>query len=259
MGFWIEGGETMLFIGDSITDCGRRAEAAPLGDGYVRLFAEMATAAHPERMSRYINKGIGGNRVTDLQDRWTDDVLYHKPDKLSVKIGINDLHSVLREDPDAVPPARFEEIYDAVLERTRQSLDCPIVLITPFFISVETAADSFRRQVLNLIPAYIDVVERMSVKFGTRLCGFRMSSGSSCSTGIPRHSARSRCIPTGRVTWSSPTRCSTRSPLGVRQGSTRGGPVYAKPVSSALTRHSSRARRRSPAADDARVRRRSTK
>ena len=169
MGFWIENGETVLFIGDSITDCGRRVEAAALGDGYVRLFAELTTAAHPDRMVRYINKGIGGNRVTDLQDRWTDDVLYHKPDKLSVKIGINDLHSVLRGDPDAVPPARFEAIYDALLERTRGSLDCPIVLLTPFYISVETTADSFRRQVLDLIPEYIDVVERMSAKFGTRI------------------------------------------------------------------------------------------
>ena len=169
MGFWIEDGETMLFIGDSITDCGRRVEAAPLGDGYVRLFAELTTAAHPDRMVSYINKGIGGNRVTDLQDRWTDDVLYHKADKLSVKIGINDLHSVLRDDPDAVPPARFEAIYDALLERTRGSLDCPIVLLTPFYISVETAADSFRRQVLDLIPEYIEVVERMSARFGTRI------------------------------------------------------------------------------------------
>lgn len=169
MGFWIEDGETMLFIGDSITDCGRRAEAAPLGDGYVRLFAELTTAAHPERRIRYVNKGIGGNRVTDLQDRWTDDVLYHQPDRLSLKIGINDLHSVLRDDPDAVPPERFEEVYDAVLERTRRALNCPIVLITPFYISVETTADSFRRQVLDLIPAYIEVVERMSAKFGTRL------------------------------------------------------------------------------------------
>ena len=169
MEFWIEDGETMLFIGDSITDCGRRVEAAPLGDGYVRLFAELTTAAHPGRKIRYVNKGIGGNRVTDLRDRWTDDVLYHKPDKLSVKIGINDLHSVLREDPDAVPPERFEEVYDGVLERTSQSLDCPMVLISPFYISVETTADSFRRQVLDLIPAYIDVVERLSARFGTRL------------------------------------------------------------------------------------------
>ena len=62
----------------------------------MRLFTELATARFPERRVRYINKGIGGNRVTDLADRWQDDVLYHRPDRLSVKIGINDLHSHLR-------------------------------------------------------------------------------------------------------------------------------------------------------------------
>ena len=47
--FWIQDGETMLLIGDSITDCGRRAAEAPLGSGYVRAFTEMVTAQFPER------------------------------------------------------------------------------------------------------------------------------------------------------------------------------------------------------------------
>jgi len=34
----IKSGEKVLFIGDSITDCGRRNEARPLGVGYVKLF-----------------------------------------------------------------------------------------------------------------------------------------------------------------------------------------------------------------------------
>ncbi|MBT4141346.1 MAG: GDSL family lipase, partial [Candidatus Latescibacteria bacterium] len=63
--FWIEDGETMLFIGDSITDCGRRGGDAPFGSGYVRFFTELATAEYPERNIRFINKGIGGNRVTN--------------------------------------------------------------------------------------------------------------------------------------------------------------------------------------------------
>ena len=94
--FWIKDGETLLMIGDSITDCGRRGNDPPLGSGYVRMFSELVTAHHPEREIRYINKGIGGNKVTDLKERWRDDVLYHKPDRLTVKIGINDLHSHLR-------------------------------------------------------------------------------------------------------------------------------------------------------------------
>ncbi len=169
MNFWIDNGETMLFIGDSITDCGRRAAEAPLGIGYVRLFTEMVTAAYPDRGIRYINKGIGGNRVTDLRDRWTDDVFYHAPDKLSIKIGINDLHSVLRGAPEPVPPDRFASIYDALLSRTRDTLNCPIVLLSPFYISRETTSDSFRQSVLSLIPEYIEVVERLSETYGTRL------------------------------------------------------------------------------------------
>jgi len=61
--FWIEDGETVLFIGDSITDCDRRSAGAPLGSGYVGLFAEWATACLPARQIRYMNEGISGNRL----------------------------------------------------------------------------------------------------------------------------------------------------------------------------------------------------
>ena len=169
MSFWIEHGETMLFIGDSITDCGRRGAEAPLGSGYVRLFTELTTAAYPDRAIRYINKGIGGNRVTNLRDRWTDDVFYHRPDKLSIKIGINDLHGVVGGAQAAVSPAQFESTYDALLTRTKETLECPVVLLTPFYISKEASSDSFRQSVLELIPTYIEIVERMSAKHGTLL------------------------------------------------------------------------------------------
>ena len=123
--YWIEDGQTLLFIGDSITDCGRRGAEAPLGNGYVRLFTELATARFPERRVRYINKGIGGNRVTDLAARWRDDVLYHRPDRLSVKIGINDLHSHLRGAEDGVDPARFAAVYEQILELTQNAWAVP--------------------------------------------------------------------------------------------------------------------------------------
>ncbi len=125
--FWIKDGETMLFIGDSITDCGRRGAEAPLGSGYVSLFSELATARYPDRQIRYINKGIGGNKITDLSERWRDDVLFHKPDRLSIKIGINDLHSHLRGADGGVSPELFAERYDGVLALTKQELGCPLV------------------------------------------------------------------------------------------------------------------------------------
>ena len=169
MSDWLQDGTTFLFIGDSITDCGRRAAEAPLGNGYVRTFTELVTARWPERRIEWINKGIGGNKVSDLHGRWRDDVLSHRPDRLSVKIGINDLHSALGGGPDAVPPERFEALYDEILDLTRRELDCPVVLISPFYISLNEGGDPFQAQVLDLLPRYIEVVERMSEKYGTLL------------------------------------------------------------------------------------------
>ena len=163
--FWIEGGQTMLFIGDSITDCGRRGAEMPLGSGYVRLFTELATARFPDRNIAYINKGIGGNRITDLKERWRDDVLFHKPDRLSIKIGINDLHSHLRNPQDGVSPEHFASVYDEVLECTRDELNCPLLLITPFYISTDCSGSTFRSQVLSLLPRYIETVEAMAAKY----------------------------------------------------------------------------------------------
>jgi lysophospholipase L1-like esterase len=166
---FLQDGQTVLFIGDSITDCGRRAAERPLGSGYVRMFTELATARWPARQVAYINKGIGGNRITDLKNRWRDDVLYHKPDRLSIKIGINDLHSVLRGAEDAVTPEIFADIFDELLALTQKELDCPVVLLTPFYISTDRDGNSMRAAVLELLPRYIETVEAMSKKYGTRL------------------------------------------------------------------------------------------
>ncbi|MFO7975391.1 MAG: SGNH/GDSL hydrolase family protein [Candidatus Hydrogenedentota bacterium] len=165
----LKNSETILFIGDSITDCGRRAEFSPLGNGYVKLFADLLAVREPGKALTIINKGIGGDTVKGLRDRWSDDVLRHKPDWVCIKIGINDLHHTLMND-DPIPPADYEVAYQTILERTAKDLPkCQLLLITPFYISVENDERSFRKQVLELLPKYISVVQRMSRKYKTRL------------------------------------------------------------------------------------------
>lgn len=164
----IENGQTVLFIGDSITDCGRRAESAPLGNGFVKLFSDMATIREPAKKISIINKGIGGDTVKGLQDRWEDDVLRHKPDWLAIKIGINDLHGHLRQNPDCITPKKFLSCYDDILKQTKKKLPgCRIILIDPFYISASKSKTSIRGQVLKLLPQYISVVRQMSVKYNT--------------------------------------------------------------------------------------------
>jgi lysophospholipase L1-like esterase len=166
--FWVKNDETMLFIGDSITDCGRRDEHAPLGNGYVNLFSELATARFPDRRVRYVNMGIGGDTVAGLQERWQTDVLDRQPDRLSIKIGINDLSRHLRGDDGDAGPAGFEEAYDRILGNTARELGCPVVLITPFYVSADRTGGSSESEVLRRLTEYIGIVEAMSRKHGTR-------------------------------------------------------------------------------------------
>lgn len=157
-------GQTIVFAGDSITDCGRRGDNAPLGNGYARLTTELITARYPARKINYFNAGISGNTVQNLRDRWQDDVLVHKPDWVSVKIGINDLHRTLGEMAESTPPNVYETAYRGILERTK-STGAKIVLIDPFFISLETDSTSFRKQVLDFLPEYLNIVEKLAREF----------------------------------------------------------------------------------------------
>jgi len=167
----IKSSETVLFIGDSITDCGRREAHRPLGAGYVKLFDDLFIQREPEKRVQFINKGISGDRVTGLWNRWTDDVIRHRPDWLSIKIGINDLHSHWRGDKEnGVSPEKFEATYVRILDCMRAELPrCRILLIDPFYISQTKTHECQRREILKLLPAYIDIVHRMSRTYKTRL------------------------------------------------------------------------------------------
>lgn len=164
--FVLRDGQRVVFVGDSITDCGQRADHYPYGSGYVRQTIDLITARYPERQLTYWNEGISGNTVQDLRDRWFDDVIRHAPDWISVKIGINDLHRTLRGTPDAVPPHRFERLYRSILQDVREHTSAKLVLIDPFYISTDTHGDSVRSRVLEALPAYLAAVETMASEFG---------------------------------------------------------------------------------------------
>ena len=166
----LKSGETILFIGDSITDCGRRTTDVPLGNGYVKLFTDMLIIREPKKTITILNKGIGGDIVIGLRDRWHDDVLRNKPDWLSIKIGINDLHRTLNKSPEVVPvpPPLYREAYEDILSRTKSALPkCKILLIDPFYISNDQSPTSVRSHVLKLLPEYLKTTRDLSKKYGT--------------------------------------------------------------------------------------------
>lgn len=118
-----------LFTGDSITEWGRTDKRDPhdLGRNYVRLLAEEHLAGQT-----VLNTGIGGDRLSDLAERWQRDVVALAPDVLSVYIGINDTWR--RYDEGVVSPV------PAFARRLRELLvpfataGTPLVLVSPFVL-----------------------------------------------------------------------------------------------------------------------------
>ena len=88
--------DVILFQGDSITDASRKREeksynnSSALGSGYAFLAASELLYKHPEKNLKIYNKGISGNKVYQLAERWNTDALELKPNVLSVLIGVND-------------------------------------------------------------------------------------------------------------------------------------------------------------------------
>lgn len=81
----------LLFIGDSITDVGRRECKESIGNGYVRMVRDWLCAQNPQTAPKVLNFGISGNKINDLAKRWQRDVIDQSPDVLSIYIGVNDV------------------------------------------------------------------------------------------------------------------------------------------------------------------------
>lgn len=155
-------GQRIVFIGDSITDAGRRKEAAPYGNGYVHLARALLIARYPELGLEITNQGIGGNTIRDLARRWEDDVVQLQPDWLSVKIGINDVwRQVAGRAAEAVPLDEYASTYERLLRRTVEATKARLILMEPYVIEPDRA-DPFRA----LIDQYVPVVHRLGDAFG---------------------------------------------------------------------------------------------
>lgn len=135
--------DTLLFIGDSITDCGRERPVGQqngLGNGYVAQVNALLTALHPQQRVRVLNVGVGGNRITDLKARWQTDVLDLRPDWVSIKIGINDVWRRLDAplNPVQVDDAHYTALYRELITATLPKVK-GIVLMTPYFLELNRA------------------------------------------------------------------------------------------------------------------------
>ena len=123
--------KTILFQGDSITDCGRVNTISQLGDGYACFTAAHLALENPGEYTFY-NRGISGNRIADLYARIKEDLILLEPDYLSLLIGVNDIWHEY-ETKKGANPEKFEKIYDMLLEEIKEALpNVKIMIFEPF-------------------------------------------------------------------------------------------------------------------------------
>lgn len=160
--------QTILFIGDSITDADRLLPAyQPFGAGYVHFTAYHLLAKYPQLNLNIINTGISGNTIEDLKLRWQKDCLSHSPDIVSILIGVNDLwrqHDEAIGDNEAVLPDEFESIYTKLLEQIKQQCNSQIILVEPFMFCADPQDMMYKG-----LGAYIDITANLAKKFDATL------------------------------------------------------------------------------------------
>jgi lysophospholipase L1-like esterase len=92
-------GYTFLFQGDSITDGNRTRNTDwnhVMGHGFAYLIASRLWFDFPEKEFHFFNRGISGNKITDLAARWQADTLDIKSDLLNILVGVNDTEAAVK-------------------------------------------------------------------------------------------------------------------------------------------------------------------
>ena len=130
----------ILFQGDSITDAGRERmkqhanSSNSFGSGYAFLAASSILKENPEKDYSIFNRGISGNKVFQLADRWQRDCFDLNPSVLSILIGVNDFWHTLDGNYDGTAE-KYEQDYRQLLTLTKKMVpDVQLIIGEPFAI-----------------------------------------------------------------------------------------------------------------------------
>ena len=135
----------IVFAGDSITDAGSYRKPVEEFTGYVKYIAEELGDKH-----QYFNRGISGNRVVDVLNRYEKDIFAEKPDILTLLIGINDVWRYFDSNL-YTSPQEFSGYIREILTKARKDFpNVKIIVLEPFLIP-EPSRESWRPLLSQII------------------------------------------------------------------------------------------------------------
>jgi lysophospholipase L1-like esterase len=141
--------QTILFQGDSITDAGRNRDIADansqpaLGHGYAWLAASQLLIDRPDDNLKIFNRGISGDKVYQLAERWQTDCLDLKPRVLSILVGVNDYWHKAKHGYTGTLET-YETDYRGLIKRTKEALPAVrLVICEPFVLKCGNVDDTW--------------------------------------------------------------------------------------------------------------------
>lgn len=180
-------GATLLFQGDSITDMKWGRNQADrnhyLGHSYVYLIASRLHTDMPAAKLNFLNRGISGHAVPDLQKRWQKDAIDLKPDVLSILVGANDVGRAFRAKRD-VDVEKYESGYRSLLEQSRKANPTlKLVLLEPFILVINSGLEERRKQNDRLLP----IVAKLANEFDAVLIKTQAIFDAAAKQAKPSH------------------------------------------------------------------------
>jgi lysophospholipase L1-like esterase len=105
-----------------------------MGTGYVLLAASQLLDKYSKVKPKIYNRGISGNKVFQLAERWDDDCIALKPGIVSILVGVNDYWHISKHGYDGTVET-YEKDYRALLQRTRRELpEATLAVCEPFVL-----------------------------------------------------------------------------------------------------------------------------
>lgn len=161
-------GATFLFQGDSITDGNRTRNIDwnhVLGHGYQYIIACKLWYDFPKKGFHFFNRGVSGNKMTDLAERWQNDTLNIRPDVLSILIGINDTSAFVSGNR-LFTAESYESGYRALLQQTKEALpNVALVLCEPFVLKAGSKVTENWEAYFSEVEKRRQAVQKLSEEF----------------------------------------------------------------------------------------------
>jgi acyl-CoA thioesterase-1 len=159
----LNGKRKIVTLGDSITAAGKYT------GGYVWLMQRYLNALYPHQKIEIINAGISGNKSTDMQQRFQQDVIEQKPDLVTINVGVNDVRHAFFEfntqpaDIEVnVPKSDPLEVYRQKLTemvKAAQAQGIKVALLSPTPIQEVLESPENRR-----LPQYVATMRQVAIE-----------------------------------------------------------------------------------------------